>query len=112
MVKQHEQESSPEDAVTDAALETCLPGHTNNLILPVLQSLSREKKSLFARKMKSAVWSGQCSPTKCNWISMHLSADREGTETWCSPRLHRFLRGDSRQDSFRFPSDLGAYLIC
>lgn len=55
MVKQHGQESSPEDAVMDVALETCLAERANKLILPMLQSLSTEEKSLFGRKMKSAV---------------------------------------------------------
>lgn len=54
MVKQHGQESS-EDAVMDVALETCLAERANKLILPMLQSLSTEEKSLFGRKMKSAV---------------------------------------------------------
>ncbi|KAM9637121.1 protein lin-28 homolog B isoform 1-T1 [Morphnus guianensis] len=73
MVKQCGQESSPEDAVIDAALETCLAEHANNLILPMLQSLSTEEKSLSGGKMKSAVWSGQHSPTKCNWIGVYSS---------------------------------------
>lgn len=75
MVKQCGQESSPEDAVIDAALETGLAEHANNLILPMLQSLSTEEKSLSGGKMKSAVWSGQHSPTQCNWIGMYFSVD-------------------------------------
>lgn len=75
MVKQCSQESSPEDAVIDAALETCLAEHANNLILPMLQSLSTEEKGLSGGKMKSAVWSGQHSPAKCYWIGMCSSVD-------------------------------------
>lgn len=107
MVKQHGQEGSPEDIVIDAALETCLAEHANNLILPMLQSLSTEEKSLSGRKMKCAVWSGQHSPTECNWIGMYHSAYGEGTEmALAQPQAIPFLRGDSRQ----IPSDLGVTL--
>lgn len=45
MVKQWSQESSPEDAVVDTALENCLAECTSNIILHMPQSLStREKK--------------------------------------------------------------------
>lgn len=85
MVKQHGQESSPADAVIDAALETCLAEHANNLIPLTLQSLSTEEKK--GRKMKSAFCSGQRSPAKCNWIGMYHSADGEGTRwPWPHPR--------------------------
>lgn len=43
---------SPEDAVIDTALETCLAESANNLILPMLQALSAEEKSPYGREMQ------------------------------------------------------------
>lgn len=45
MVKQYGQETSPEDAVIDTALETCLAGCASKRILHMSQSLSTREKS-------------------------------------------------------------------
>lgn len=52
MLKQCGQESSPDDAVIDTALETCLAECASKIILHVPQSLSTREKSLSERTTK------------------------------------------------------------
>lgn len=52
MLEQCGQESSPDSAVIDTALETCLAECASKIILHMLQSLPTREKSLSERKVK------------------------------------------------------------
>ena len=102
MVKQCGQESSPEDAVIDAALETCLAERANNLILPMLQCLSTEENSLSGTKMKSAVWSAFPYQVQLDW---YVPLSRWGRyRDGLGPTPGYTL---SQEDSRQIPSDVG-----